>query len=128
MSAIEKPFADLFIESDKDVDLKFLNESIRNYLNSGFVICLGCILFVKDIPFICREFFGIILILVGFIVMTLNSARVISGIMTYFKSKRRDGDSFARKFYIFLSAAIFSIISFYALNGIVAAQISINVK
>ncbi len=127
MSNVKKPFADLFVESSGDVDLKFVNESIRNYLSCGLVICLGSILIAKDIPYVGRQFFGVLVILLGFVVMTVNAVKVVSGVMVYFKDMRKSEDSIGRKTVIFLLATSISACTFYALNAMVAAQVSVKV-
>jgi hypothetical protein len=127
MSNVKKPFADLFIESSGDIDLKFINESIRNYLSCGLMICLGSILFAKDITYLGREFFGVLIIIFGFVVMTMNAVKVVSAVMVYFKDMRKSEDSIGRKTAIFLLASSISICTFYVLNGMVAAQVSVKV-
>ena len=127
MFNVKKPFADLFIESSSDVDLKFVNDSIRNYLSCGLVICLGSILFSKDIPYVGRQFFGVLIILLGVVVMTMNAVKVLSAVMAYFKDMRKSEDSIVRKTVIFLLASSISICTFYVLNGMVAAQVSVKV-
>lgn len=124
----KKSFSDVWIQSKEEVNLKFINESIRNYLSSGFVVCLGTILFSKNINYPGKEIFGILTITLGLIVMTMNGAKVLSGIMVYFKGIKKESDSTLRKFFILSMSVSLSVLSFYVLNGLIATQIAINVK